>query len=380
MRIFFGLLIFCATVYWGWTLAHTKHYQGKQWRRHAWPAILPLLISFSLLGGTISGLLLLGLLGYWGWQLFARKNYRGKQLLKHGWPILLLLLISFGMLSWPSAADATPKPKVKIETVKKSHAVTVKNDTKLQALQKANSSSAVSLKTRTSDLAKQKSQIDHDKDQNKQDGATKQTAATAVNTGANPSTDSLADKTYTGQQTITVNNNHPAFSSADLDTNKGAWQRYGNLDQLNRVTAANALLNQSLMPKAKREPLTVDPTGWRNKKISSGWLYNRSHLIGYQLTGQNNNFKNLMTGTRSLNAPEMVTYENQVADYLKANSSHYVRYEVTPVFKGNELLARGVQMRGQSVGSDDVSFNIYIFNVQAGMTLNYNDGSSRVAN
>jgi len=380
MKILFGLIIFCATVYWSWTLAQRKHYQSKQWRRHAWPAILPLLISFTLLGGTIGGLLLLGLLGYWGWQLVARNHYRGKKLLKHGWPIILLLLISFGMLGSSNAATATPTTKVKVETVKKDHTITVNNDTKLKALQKANSSSAESLKTRTDDLAKQKSQIDHDKEQNQKDGATKPTATTAVDTGTNPSTDSLADKTYTGQQTITVNNNHPAFSLSDLSTDNGAWQRYGNLDQLNRVTAANALLNQSLMPKAKREPLNVNPTGWRNKKIASGWLYNRSHLIGYQLTGQNNNFKNLMTGTRSLNAPEMVTYENQVANYLKANSSHFVRYEVTPVFKGNELLARGVQMRGQSVGSDDVSFNIYIFNVQAGMTLNYNDGTSRVAN
>lgn len=145
------------------------------------------------------------------------------------------------------------------------------------------------------------------------------------------------------------------------------------------MTAANALLNQSLMPKAEREALNVRPTGWHNKRISSGWLYNRSHLIGYQLTGQNNNIKNLMTGTRSLNDPEMTTYENQVAAYLKESPKNYVRYQVTPIFKGNELLARGVQMRGQSVGSNTVSFNVYIFNIQPGMTLNYTDGTSQVS-
>ncbi|WP_407659081.1 DNA/RNA non-specific endonuclease [Lactiplantibacillus brownii] len=332
-----------------------------------------------LLGSSISGLILLAGLGYWGWHLIVRKNYRGKQLLKYGWPIIVGLFVSIGLIGNTSTANATPEPKVKVETVKKVRAITVKNDRKLLALQKANSSSASSLKTETADLAKEKSKIDQTKAKNQQAGATKETATTSVKIGESPSATSLANMAYTGQQTIVINHNHPAFSSADLATDHGTWQRYGNLDQLNRVTAANALLSQSLMPKAKREALNVNPTGWRNKQLASGWLYNRSHLIGYQLTGQNNNPKNLMTGTRSLNAPEMVTYENQVADYLKANPKNYVRYQVTPVFKDNELLARGVQMRGQSVGSDAVSFNIYIFNVQAGMTLNYNDGTSRVA-
>lgn len=380
MKVFFGLIFFVATAYWSWHLTHGKSYQDLNWLRHNWQALILLLISFSLLGSVISGWLLLGLTGYWGWHLFKRQNYRGLQLFKHGWPIIVLLFTSLIMFAIPGTADATPKPTVKVETVKKTHAITVKNDHKLQALQKANASSASSLKTEASDLTKEKSKVDQKKAQNQKDGATKATATTAVKVGDNPSATDLADRTYAGEQTITVNDNHPAFSQDDLSTSQGAWQRYGNLDQLNRVTAANALLNQSLMPKSKREPLNVDPTGWRNKKIASGWLYNRSHLIGYQLTGQNNNFKNLMTGTRSLNAPEMVTYENQVAEYLKADPKHYVRYQVTPIFKDNDLLARGVQMRGQSIGDDTVSFNIYIFNVQAGMTLNYGDGTSRVAN
>ena len=188
----------------------------------------------------------------------------------------------------------------------------------------------------------------------------------------------LAQLNYSGQDVITVNNNDPSFSNNDLSTNKGAWQEYGNLDNLNRVTAANALLNQSLMPTSKRQALNVNPTGWHNKRIAGGWLYNRSHLIGYQLTGQNNNWKNLMTGTRQLNDPDMVRYEDQVADYLKASSSHYVRYRVTPIFRGNELLARGVEMEGQSINSNAVHFNVYIFNVEKGVTLNYNDGTSKV--
>lgn len=188
----------------------------------------------------------------------------------------------------------------------------------------------------------------------------------------------LASLSYTGKDVITVNNNAPYFSKSDLSTSQGAWQRYGDLDDLNRVTSANALLNQSLMPNTKREPLHVDPTGWHNKRIAGGWLYNRCHLIGYQLTGQNNNIKNLMTGTRQLNDPDMLRYENEVAGYVKESRANYVRYRVTPIFRGNELLARGVEMEGQSTGSNAVHFNVYIFNVEEGVTLNYSDGTSRV--
>ena len=132
------------------------------------------------------------------------------------------------------------------------------------------------------------------------------------------------------------------------------------------------------MPRSEREPLYVNPTGWHNKRISSGWLYNRCHLIGYQLTGQNNNLKNLITGTRQLNDPDMLKYENRVADYIKASGNHYIRYRVTPIWRGNELLARGVQMEAQSIGDNSVRFNVYIFNVQPGVALNYKDGTSRV--
>ncbi|HCD08298.1 DNA/RNA non-specific endonuclease [Companilactobacillus crustorum] len=194
----------------------------------------------------------------------------------------------------------------------------------------------------------------------------------------NSSNTDLANLDYNGTQEIIVNDNKPNFSNDDLSTAKGAWQQYGDLDKLNRVTAANAMLNVSLMPSAKREPLHWNPTGWHNKKISGGWLYNRSHLIGYQLTGQNNNPKNLMTGTRSLNSPEMLAHEMDIAYYLKQSNSHYIRYRVTPIFRGDELLPRGVQMEAQSIGDNSVHFNVYIFNVQSGVTLNYADGTSQI--
>lgn len=189
---------------------------------------------------------------------------------------------------------------------------------------------------------------------------------------------SLPQLNYSGKDIVTVNGNKPGFSKSTRSKAKGPWQKYSNLDYLNRAHAANALLNSRLMPRSQREPLYVNPTGWHNKRISSGWLYNRCHLIGYQLTGQNNNLKNLITGTRQLNDPDMLKYENRVADYIKASGNHYVRYRVTPIWRGNELLARGVQMEAQSIGDNSIRFNVYIFNVQPGVTLNYKDGTSRI--
>lgn len=202
--------------------------------------------------------------------------------------------------------------------------------------------------------------------------STEASKTTAGSTDAN----TLANLDYTGQQEITVNNNDPTFSKNDLSTAKGAWATYSDLDSLNRVTDANALLNRSLMPSAKREPLTWNPTGWHNKRTAHGWLYNRSHLIGYQLTGENNNPKNLMTGTQTLNSPLMLAHEMDIAYYLKQSNNHYVRYEVKPIFRGNELVARGVQMRAQSIGDNTIHFNVYIFNVEPGYTINYADGTS----
>ena len=189
---------------------------------------------------------------------------------------------------------------------------------------------------------------------------------------------SLADRNYQGQKVITINRNRPTFAKKDLSTKKGAWQSYHNLDSLNRAGEADALLNKRLMPTKAREPLNWNPTAWHNKKIAGGWLYNRSHLIGYQLTGQNNNPKNLITGTRQLNDPGMLKYENQVASYLKSSSRHYIRYRVKPIFRGRELLARGVEMEAQSTGSNAVRFHVYIFNVQDGVKLNYSNGTSVV--
>ncbi|MBT8804100.1 DNA-entry nuclease [Lactobacillus delbrueckii subsp. bulgaricus] len=121
------------------------------------------------------------------------------------------------------------------------------------------------------------------------------------------------------------------------------------MDSLNRTGEADALLNKRLMPAKARKPLYWNPTAWHNKKIAGGWLYNRSHLIGYQ-----------------------------VASYIKSSSRHYIRYRVKPIFRGRELLARGVEMEAQSTGSNAVRFHVYIFNVQDGVKLNYSKGTSVV--
>lgn len=189
----------------------------------------------------------------------------------------------------------------------------------------------------------------------------------------------LANLEYEGTQTIKVNDGIPSFSDEELSLSNGAWEIYGDLDGLNRATSANAMLNQSLMPTGKRESISsVTPTGWKNKKIEGGYLFNRSHLIGWALAGENANWKNLITGTRQLNSPEMLRHEMDVKHYLEQNSDNYVRYRVTPVFRGEELLARGVQMEAQSIGNDTIKFNVYIFNIQDGIDLNYADGSSSI--
>ncbi|EMF0420776.1 DNA/RNA non-specific endonuclease [Enterococcus hirae] len=180
------------------------------------------------------------------------------------------------------------------------------------------------------------------------------------------------------EQVKTVNHNQPSFSEEELSLKNGEWQRFSNLDGLNRVGEANAMLHKSMMPTEERERLYINPTGWKQKKMKNGdYLYNRCHLIGYQLTGENNNPKNLMTGTRSFNTPSMVEYENQIAEYLRKTGNH-VRYRVTPDFRGKELVARGVQLEAQSIEDNRISFNVYIHNTQESYTIDYLTGSSRV--
>ncbi|OTN83736.1 hypothetical protein A5819_003716 [Enterococcus sp. 7E2_DIV0204] len=177
-------------------------------------------------------------------------------------------------------------------------------------------------------------------------------------------------------QEVVLNDNQPVFTKEDLSLQNGVWQTFSDLDNLNRVGVANALIGKESFPTEEREPLTVKPTGWKQKKLPDGqWLYNRSHLVGFQLTGENDNMKNLMTGTRQFNTPHMLNYENQIMDYIRLTGNH-VRYRVTPHFIGDELVARGVQMEAASVETDEFAYNVYIFNVQDGYKINYATGAA----
>lgn len=187
------------------------------------------------------------------------------------------------------------------------------------------------------------------------------------------------------QPYVEVNNNVPIYTDADLTEVEDSWEQYGPLDNLGRVSEANALLGADLLPaeSTEREGLTsITPTGWQQARydiVSAGWLYNRSHLIGFQLTGQQDNLLNLMTGTRYFNVEGMLPFENYVAAYIEDSENH-VRYRITPLFMGDELLARGIFMEAYSIEDDgELQFHVYIPNIQPGITIDYQDGSNRLA-
>ena len=185
---------------------------------------------------------------------------------------------------------------------------------------------------------------------------------------------------YSGEPYVPINNNEPEFTENELT--EEAVERYSQLDEQGRAQIAEATIGQELMPTEKRESISeVKPSGWVNKKyenVDGGYLYNRCHLIGYQLTAENANEKNLITGTRYMNVEGMLPFEKMVADYIK-ETDHHVRYRVTPIYKGDNLVASGVQMEGESVEDqgESISFNVYVYNVQPGIEIDYATGDSR---
>ena len=184
---------------------------------------------------------------------------------------------------------------------------------------------------------------------------------------------------YSGSPYVVINGNVPDFSAEELSAEP--FEVYSPLDFLGRCGTACANVGLELMPTEERGDIgSVKPTGWQTAKydiVDGGYLYNRCHLIGYQLTGENANEQNLITGTRYLNVEGMLPFENLVADYVKETGNH-VRYQVTPIFQGVELVARGVQMEAMSVEDDGagVCFNVFVYNVQPGITIDYATGES----
>ena len=184
---------------------------------------------------------------------------------------------------------------------------------------------------------------------------------------------------YSGEPYVEVNDNQPEFTEEELTT--VSYEDYSELDELGRCQTAEACIGQDLMPTEARESISsVKPTGWKNKSydtVDGGYVYNRCHLIGYQLTGENANEENLITGTRYMNVEGMLPFEDEVAAYIKETDNH-VMYRVTPVFEGDDLIASGVQMQAESVEDDGagISFNVYVYNVQPYVVIDYRTGEN----
>ena len=200
-----------------------------------------------------------------------------------------------------------------------------------------------------------------------------------VHTGTASAFNAADVPSYSGEPYTAVNNNEPYFTSDNLTTE--AFENYSELDALGRCGVAYANVCLETMPTEKRGSISeVKPTGWHSVKydnVDGKSLYNRCHLIGYQLTAENANQQNLITGTRYLNVDGMLPFENMVADYVKETDNH-VLYRVTPIFTGDNLVADGVLMEGYSVEDegDGICFCVYAYNVQPGITIDYATGDS----
>ncbi len=187
---------------------------------------------------------------------------------------------------------------------------------------------------------------------------------------------------YTDKAYVEVNNNKPYFTEDEITTK--SFESYSELDSLGRCGVAFSCIGRDLMPTEERGSIgQVKPSGWQMAKydfVDGKYLYNRCHLIGYQLTAENANKQNLITGTRYLNIQGMLSLENKVADYIKETNNH-VMYRVTPIFKGDNLVADGVLMEGYSVedNGDGINFCVYAYNVQPGVEINYATGESKAA-
>lgn len=190
---------------------------------------------------------------------------------------------------------------------------------------------------------------------------------------------------YTDNPYVYINNNIPNFREEEYTTK--SFEKYSKLDDLGRCGVAYANICKEIMPKKdeKRESISeIKPSGWKNVKydgiIDGKYLYNRCHLIGWQLAGENANKQNLITGTRYMNVEGMLPFEDLVDDYIEKNENNHVLYRVTPIFKEKNLVASGVQMEAYSVEDNgkEIQFNIYVYNVQPGIEINYLTGESKL--
>ena len=188
---------------------------------------------------------------------------------------------------------------------------------------------------------------------------------------------------YDGTSSVDINKGKPTFTKKEIKNS--FFEDFSKLDYYGRCGVATACIEREQMPEGERGSIgMIKPSGWQLEKYdfidNGGYLYNRSHLIGWQLTGQNEEEKNLITGTRYMNTQGMLPYENKVASYVRETGNH-VMYRVTPIFHGKELVARGVQIEAYSVEDHGkgVSFNVYCYNVQPDVVIDYRTGESKLA-
>ncbi len=189
---------------------------------------------------------------------------------------------------------------------------------------------------------------------------------------------------YSDMAYAVVNNNNPFFTDTDITNATSSYESYANLDDLGRCGVCIASVGKDIMPTEERGLIgSVKPSGWQTVKyngiVDGNYLYNRCHLLSYQLTGENANKNNLITGTRYMNVNGMLPFENLVAAYVKETDNH-VLYRVTPIFESNNLVASGVLMEARSVedNGEGVLFNVYVYNVQPGVSIDYETGNSEL--
>lgn len=208
----------------------------------------------------------------------------------------------------------------------------------------------------------------------------KQTTTQKQPTASGVSVDLSKIPAFANKPYVVINNNMPGFSAQDKNSTR-SFERYAALDSKGRCGVAYACIGKDLMPTGERGEIgQIKPTGWHTVKydgVDGKYLYNRCHLIGWQLTSENANERNLITGTRYMNVDGMLPFENMVDDYIEETGNH-VLYRVTPIFKDNNLLASGIQIEAYSVEDEGegICFNVYCYNAQPGVTIDYADGSS----
>lgn len=345
-------------------------------------SVFGIMSAYALSKGEFLGALLFLMGGLMIAPLGFVQKLRGKLKLNKALSVVLAVLLLIG------GTFAMPTSEVPSDNTGSSQiAGTVSDDTS-----ETDKTTNISKPSTSESTSKTEDPSSKEETASKPESTSKPESASIPESSSNPSTSGVGSgqsatvnlaniPAYSGKAFVTINHNIPNFSSAELKTT--GYELYSNLDSLGRTRTALASVGKDTMPKADEERgsiSSIKPTGWEQAKydcVSGGWLYNRCHLIGWQLSAENANKKNLITGTKYLNIDGMLPFENMVADYIKETGNH-VAYRITPIYQGNNLLASGVQMEAYSVEDNGagICFNVYCYNVQPNISINYATGVS----